>query len=43
MLAMSIGTRTMSTNDPLIEKTLAVALEFNDLTGKSPPGWYDAP
>lgn len=33
MLAMSIGTRTVSTNDPLIEKTLALALEFNDLTG----------
>lgn len=34
MLAMSIGTRTMSTDDPLIEQTLALALEFNDLTGK---------
>jgi len=33
MLAMSIGTRTNSTSDPLIEHTLAIAMEFNDLTG----------
>lgn len=33
MLAISLGTRTDSFKDPLIQRTLDIALEFNDLTG----------
>lgn len=33
MLGISLGTRTDSFKDPLIQRTLDIALEFNDLTG----------
>jgi hypothetical protein len=35
MLTITFGTRTDSTADPLTESALALATEFNDLTGKS--------
>jgi hypothetical protein len=35
MLTITFGTRTDSTADPLTESALALAIEFNDLTGKS--------
>jgi hypothetical protein len=35
MLTITFGTRTDSTVDPLTESALALATEFNDLTGKS--------
>jgi hypothetical protein len=34
MLTITFGTRTGSTADPLTERALALATEFNDLTGK---------
>lgn len=33
MLTISFGTRTDSTDDPLVERALAMAMEFMDLTG----------
>ena len=33
MLTLSFATRTDSTADPLIQRVLAMAMEFNDLTG----------
>lgn len=33
MLTISFGTRTDSSSDPLLERTLELAMEFMDLTG----------
>jgi hypothetical protein len=33
MLAISFGTRTHSTSDPLAERGVALAFEFMELTG----------
>lgn len=33
MLTISFGTRTETATDPLVEKALAMAMEFMDLTG----------
>ena len=35
MLTLSFATRTDSTADPLIQRILQMAMEFNDLTGAS--------
>lgn len=35
MLTLSFATRTDSTEDPLIQRILSMAMEFNDLTGTS--------
>lgn len=34
MLTISFGTRTNSITDPLVQRALALAMEFMDLTGK---------
>jgi hypothetical protein len=34
MLTLSFAMRTDSTSDPLIERILSMAMEFNDLTGE---------
>lgn len=36
MLTISFGTRTDTATDPLVEKALAMAMEFMDLTGNAP-------
>jgi hypothetical protein len=33
MLVVSFGTRTDSTSDPFVERALALAFEFMELTG----------
>ena len=37
MLIISFGMRTDSSTDPLVEKTLELAMEFMDLTGQYLP------
>lgn len=37
MLTVAFATRTDSTSDPLIKRILAMAMEFNDLTGEPQP------
>ena len=41
MLTITFGTRTDSTTDPLTESALALAIEFNDLTGKSELPYFE--
>ena len=41
MLTITFATRTGSTADPLTERALALAVEFNDLTGKFILPYFD--